>query len=290
MTARLIVATLLVYFYFAPAAAGAAEFTIDPVLNDGRITQAIAMEGRIEPGDFDRFEAAVRRAGPTYNRLYLASKGGDLVEAIRIGRLVRELRYETIAPALETGIDHTFVKLKNSGNQRCLSACFFVFVAGVERSGFVLGIHRPYLSDEDYRSIEADLAIKTHRNIERTVSAYMREMSVSNKFVEAMLSVPPDMIEFLSLRDAQSLTGYVPEIEGWIEAQCPKMTPTEERAWRQLTYQSASGQTLSAVDEIAFSNLRDRQVQIWQCQARIMHRVTCEAWHNKYSSSAATCE
>src|SRR5262249_10730318 len=76
------------------AASDAAEIRVDP--SGGRVQRAI-LEGRIESGDFEKFIDFV------FNRenaveIYLASPGGNLGEAMRIGMAIRQLNLSTIVP------------------------------------------------------------------------------------------------------------------------------------------------------------------------------------------------
>jgi hypothetical protein len=81
-----------IWFMCAPVAAGAAEIKINE-------DSAIILEGTIVPGDYDKFRKLINENCPSksWNLLcpsviYLASPGGNVTEAIKIGRLVRMLR------------------------------------------------------------------------------------------------------------------------------------------------------------------------------------------------------
>ena len=56
------------------------------------------IEGEIIAGDFEKFDKLVEKHGYATNTVALASPGGDVVEAMKIGRLIRELRFSTWAP------------------------------------------------------------------------------------------------------------------------------------------------------------------------------------------------
>ena len=64
---------------------------------------------------------------------------------MKIGRLVRALKLETIAPVRITSDAHrrliteTFGLKIAKANYMCASACFFVFVAGIKRTSGFLG-------------------------------------------------------------------------------------------------------------------------------------------------------
>jgi hypothetical protein len=55
------------------------------------------LEGQIGRGDFDKFKKFILNTGNVVE-LYLASPGGDLFEAMRIGLLVRLFKLSTIVP------------------------------------------------------------------------------------------------------------------------------------------------------------------------------------------------
>jgi hypothetical protein len=66
----------------------------------------------------------------------------------------------------------------------CASACFFVFVAGVLRNqdytfgSPLLGIHRPYLSDDDLKGLSADRTLEDATRTRAIVESDLTEMSV----------------------------------------------------------------------------------------------------------------
>ena len=77
------------------SAAIAAEIRNDP---SRMAAWGAVLEGTIEPGDFEK----VRRFifdGHGALEIYLASPGGDLSEAMKIGHLLRALKVTTVLPA-----------------------------------------------------------------------------------------------------------------------------------------------------------------------------------------------
>jgi len=67
----------------------------------------------------------------------------------------------------------------------CTSACFFVFVAGIERERDIyppiLGIHRPYLSDIELKRLSGNQVIASAGQMRTLVDDYLKEMGVSRK-------------------------------------------------------------------------------------------------------------
>jgi hypothetical protein len=67
---------------------------------------SIILEGTIVPGDYDKLRKLINENCPSRSwndscpsEIYLASPGGSVTEAVKIGRLVRALRYATQVPS-----------------------------------------------------------------------------------------------------------------------------------------------------------------------------------------------
>ena len=135
------------------------------------------MEGMIVPGDYDKLSKLINENCPSKSwntscpsEIYLASPGGSVAEAMKIGRLVRMLRFGTQVPE---NLPETYrekhiraVGLQDpKGTYMCASACFFIAVAGIERSPAwavpkpILGIHRPFMTDADLKTLSANQVI-----------------------------------------------------------------------------------------------------------------------------------
>jgi hypothetical protein len=157
----------------------------------GLSSAEVVIEGKIETGDCSKLGNFLFSEGA--KRVYLASPGGSLFEALEIGRLVRALKLETMIPGNlpadlreKRAIQHRLRDHKS--NFTCTSACFFIFAGGIARSRDIgdpiLGIHRPYLSDGDLKGLSSDQAIMAVRGLRAVVDRYLREMSVPEKYAE----------------------------------------------------------------------------------------------------------
>jgi hypothetical protein len=197
----------------------------------------VVLEGKIEAGDCRKLGDFVHQKGG--RRVYLASPGGNVLEAMEIGRLVRALKLETVVPGKlasdylrERGkpIDDLRErraaqhKLKDyKANFMCASSCFFVFVAGVFRSSdigdAILGIHRPYLSEDELKALSSDQAITTARQGRTIVESYLKEMGVPANYAEKMFSVGRDDVRWISNDDFEAdFQGFIPELKDWADA------------------------------------------------------------------------
>ena len=88
----------------------------------------------ISKGDYDKYKNYMinnienNTIDKEMFQLRLNSLGGDLKEAIKIGRLVRSLSVFTVLDE-ENDLDY-----------KCASSCFFIYIGGINR-GYTLGIH-----------------------------------------------------------------------------------------------------------------------------------------------------
>jgi hypothetical protein len=72
-----------------------AEIGIDSYYKSGFVS--LYLEGEILPGDFEKLKNVIVNNDGARD-IYLASPGGDLSEAMKIGRLIRSLKISTTAP------------------------------------------------------------------------------------------------------------------------------------------------------------------------------------------------
>jgi hypothetical protein len=212
----------------------------------------VVLEGQIEPGDYDKlrdFLVVKRQYGmfpspwcfPEYldgcpEEIYLASPGGDVAEAMKIGRLVRALGWTTIAP---TRFDNSAVGVEAKGreinlfhlkdpktNYMCASACFLVFVGGISKEDLgvgwpLIGIHRPYLSAEQLKELTGSQAIATANLSRAVIEKYLKEMDVPTKYIDQMFSVPKDQILWLTEDNWHTdFSGFIPSLRDWVDAKC----------------------------------------------------------------------
>jgi hypothetical protein len=234
--------------------ASAAEITM------GRI---VVLEGQIEPGDYDKLRdslVAKRDYGVGSDpacfaeyldgcpdEIYIASPGGDVAEAMKIGRLIRALGWAVSVPT-RTDNSQAGASIRQREIERydveypetdfmCASACFFAFVGGVDRETdlggglpAIVGIHRPYLSPERLRELTGGQAIATGNLTRETVEKYLKEMGVPPKYIDQMFSVPKDQILWINEDDFDAdFRGFIPSLRDWVDAKC-KLTDVENVA------------------------------------------------------------
>ena len=193
----------------------------------------VVLEGRIVQGDLDRLVEISREASPT--GIYLASPGGNVAEAMRIGALVRRRAWETrtldgpdVAPALRIGVARSYGIRDVTHNGMCASACFFVFIAGIYRDGFALGIHQPYMSQQEIERLSSEEAERRASGVRALVEWYLIKMGVPVKYADEMYAVPKESMRWLTPDEIEAdFHGFIPQVRAWVQMQCGEQ-------WRTL--------------------------------------------------------
>lgn len=172
----------------------AADFTfgrLDP--SDTTGLEDIVLSGEIKGGDYESLKAFAKKDGLFWARtVVLASPGGDLLEAIRIGNFLRK----TFTPV--------FVNPKVG---KCASACFLIYVAAVRRSGVAssLGIHRPYFSPLDFGRLPLEEVQKKHDQLMAAVKSHLQAQQVPHYLIDKMFSLASTEVYWLNEDDLDSL-------------------------------------------------------------------------------------
>jgi hypothetical protein len=250
----------------------------------------VVLEGPIVSGDYDTLRSFVETNWGVRS-VYLASPGGSVTEAIKIGRLVRELKLETITPVQVSGDLRKRIaerhKLTNpKDNYVCASACFFVFAAGVQRDHDllgdpILGIHRPYLSDGDLRSLSGSQAMSSASQLRVVVENYLKEMGVPAKYAELMFSVPKDEVRWISGTEFEAdLEGIVPELKDWVDARCDKRTDVEKAAWAALKNKTPAQMT--GAERSISDMLVEKMSEMNKCSSRAISGLSHEAFSKMF--------
>jgi hypothetical protein len=184
---------------------------------NGSPLPGVTIEGRIAPGDFKKFAALVL-ATKDIPVVWLASPGGNLSEALRLGALIRQLALEVRAP-----VDRSLplVHLRYPDNNTCASACFFLYAAGVRRQGSVLGIHKPSLPADEYFSLGLDGSVAAQHRIQEAVADYLQHMGVPSRYASIMMATSSSEMLWLTQEEiARDLTGAAAGHEDLFEGAC----------------------------------------------------------------------
>ena len=195
----------------------------------------LILEGKIEPGDYFSVRNFLRKKSnfeKISGGVFLASPGGSVIEAMKIGHLIRALQLSTDAPSgpptdvpkFGTSLITPRSLVNPQANYLCASSCFLVYVAGIYRHlTWVgrLGVHRPIRVERKSQRVDSEKAKFIDRSIRLALERYLDEMDVPEKYFKLMFSVPPNKVRWITQNEFDSdLKGYIPKIKKLINANC----------------------------------------------------------------------
>lgn len=154
------------------------------------------LTGEIRPGDYDKLISAFKKNPQefvTTQTVYLNSLGGSVSEAIKLANFIRETSRVTF-------IDD---------DAKCMSACFFLFVAGGNRlfDTGKLGIHRPYYDPSEFKTLSASKAREAYEKLDVRVRQFLSDMRVPEEIVRQMFATPSSSIKLLSANEFERQIG-----------------------------------------------------------------------------------
>lgn len=142
---------------------------------------ALTLTGTIAPGDGARFADWID-AHEEPAIVFLNSPGGSVLDAIEIGRQLRDM-------GAATALADTDI---------CLSACPYVLAGGVTRdvaAGAMVGVHQHYFGENI--AMPAFLAVEDIQRGQGEVMGYLIEMGIDPAIMQPALLTPPDEIYVL---------------------------------------------------------------------------------------------
>jgi hypothetical protein len=211
----------------------------------------LRLTGQIESGDAARVEQEIRRNLPFVDEMELVSPGGNVREAMLIGRVLRRFLISTQVPFLIDGS----ASLRGLETQYlpsdagCESACFLVYVGGISRSGTRLGIHRPVLTNDAMRELTPEQAGQFYRDISAEIRQYLIDMDVQPHWLDDMMKVSSHDIVWVDFYAViGELNGDTVAYAQWKAASCGELTDAERREREALSMARKDGNTLTTVE------------------------------------------
>lgn len=157
-------------------------------------TSALILTGEIKTGDYLRFLEFARSKPRHFNAstLVLASPGGNILEAMRIGTFVRKT-FQSVFVSNKIG--------------RCASACFLIYVAAVNRGALVpsLGVHRPHFPTTEFQGMSLSESRAKQGKLMGAVRQYLEENEVPKYLIERMFSLASTEVYWLARSDLNAL-------------------------------------------------------------------------------------
>jgi len=241
----------------------------------------IKIEGNIVEGDADALLNFLSDFGPPDVPIYLASKGGNVMEAIKLGRIMRRLRLTSLVPVSMPGQPNGCIKLSDPSNCVCASACFLVHAGAANRYGNLIALHRPFVSPEATKNMSSTQQEAAQKSAMATVRNYLEEMEVPAYYTDLMMSRNSQDAYMVSFREASDdkhrIEGYVPSIEEITLSRC-KVMPKSEREKAE----SRIGKAASPEEKAELKKYYDELQNGYRCQADVLRSMKEEAFASEF--------
>jgi hypothetical protein len=229
------------------------------------------IRGVIVRGDYEKVLGFYTSNHPSLFGFFLFSSGGDVEDAIKIGRLLR--KYLIIADAPRRGPDGRFAlnALDASGSTLCrgskcicASACALIWFGAVNRIGTV-GLHRPRINDPAFKALAPSEASAVYRRMLDSISRYLDEMEVPKPLIDSMVATGSAEIEWV---DSNRAFKHPPSFAEWVDASCGPFTYQESDTMSEITSKKRSSR--SQQEEILLESLRDKWDKKFDCEMHLI--------------------
>lgn len=200
-----LVATFIVLAFAVPRAFAAPADGVSVVARDAE-TVTIAVRGMLNADDAGALRRAVE--GSPRAVLLLDTPGGDLLAALRMGRIAREAQ----AVAVVSG--------------RCASACLFILAGAVERyaADHAVGIHRPAVTRfvagvglVEIPPQAGDWAREAHDYIQGETRRYLRALGLPDTLHRSLADVAFRDMRWLTLAELRAHGIAVAPATAWAQ-------------------------------------------------------------------------
>lgn len=178
------------------------------------LNHRIIIRGQIVRGDYEKLINVVKKHGSIPDNIFLNSRGGDVIEAMKIGRFARRA-------LLATGV----IRLENDCQSSCYcySACMFIYLACAARKPDLRvshGIHRPHFDKSYFSGLSVREAELKYSDMEKSVTKYLEEMNVPQSFIDSIFSIPSNSLKVLDIEQLIAISGLSPVFEELTLAKC----------------------------------------------------------------------
>lgn len=169
------------------------------------------LTGEITLGDAERLKAFLQRERQL-SQLRLVSPGGNLFEAMKVARVVRDALLETTTDSFDE---------KNPAESACNSACAIVAFGGVHRQLGNIGLHRPF--SQSATDVTFEQAQSNYESLIRELEKFFTEMALPRSLLDRMLTVGPEGIDRIYY-PKEDIRKVVPDFyapfQEWLHPRC----------------------------------------------------------------------
>jgi len=139
-------------------------------------------------------------------KIDIDSDGGDVQEAMGIGKFIRQGNFNTAVSWSHVIKKNNDIDFDFTTKGQCVSSCVLIYAGGVEKSfnpeNSKIGIHRPYFSSLDSNMSINEIKIAREKML-KTIKDYLSEMEVNPSLTEDMLGTPPERVRYLTVSELE---------------------------------------------------------------------------------------
>jgi len=209
------------------------------------------MIGKIVPGDYERFVGAIRTRGAAPFLLYVRSQGGNVPEAIKIGRQLRELTVSVLAPlgTIHSGGAASCVMDEHELGRKvpcvCASACTLVWFGSPFRTGAEIFIHSiAYENKKEFGALPPSEAARVYNQNMGEIRAYLADMGIDGKYAQMMTETGSIELKKVQPQDDWGLFGFDGGYREWLFAKCG---PPSNALWGSCSVRVQGEATVEAI-------------------------------------------
>jgi hypothetical protein len=227
------------------------------------------ISGPIEQGDYEKVLGLYRQNHPFLGSFTLSSPGGNVLEALKIGRFFRKYLIIAFAPVRIPSPDggEKFVlpgePACDGGKCLCASACALIWFGAVDRWGTV-GLHRPHTDDPSFKALDPPAAAVAYRGMLDSMRQYLDEMEVPKPMIDVMVATGSADIQWITVADDLSRP---PSLAEWEDATCGTFPAKERILLAQLRKKRAD---LTQQERKLGEKLLEKQAKWRRCQVELL--------------------
>lgn len=174
----------------------------------GNAKLILQMKGDVNAGDYEKFRKFMLDNLDEYSKgtriVSLASNGGDVVETLKIAKLLRAM-YATVVLS----------------DAPCASSCFFLYISAINRASHgKIGIHRVYFDRSYFAGLSLKDAERSQAELTKSVNALLEDNSVPRYLIETMNRTSSSEIHWLSDKEIGDLGERPAWYEEFLIAKC----------------------------------------------------------------------
>ncbi|MDO8904734.1 hypothetical protein [Hydrogenophaga sp.] len=250
--------------------------------------RTITIEGPIEKGDYERFIKMVKDNNGLVGGVYIYTLGGDFVEAMKIGRALRDLELSSQVPMQSvrgTPVCDKEPFPRDRNNCNAASAGFFIHIGAAHRGGTYLAVHRPVIEPKIFGQLDERRASAEFDKLQNLAKEYMREMKVPESVVEVVLSTPSEKVFVLDDSIVRAhFWGPSPYRQEWRNAKCAKLSAVEVAELERLSPQLVNRTLPPSLRLHVYAQLEKQSEEI-RCKAKLEESSRFEAFEKFFGNA-----